>query len=111
MPKPNPNENKEEYVSRFMSSEEAQKSFPDKKQRLAVAYSKWKENHKMKEMFCLRGLSIKEENGEIILTGLLATTHPDRVGDILSKKAINQIIEHINDTSKAGGDVGSYRGV
>ena len=41
MPNPKKGETKEEYISRFMNSEEAKNSFPDEKQRLAVAYSKW----------------------------------------------------------------------
>lgn len=46
MPKPNPGESKKAYIARFMASEEAQKSFPDKKQRLAVAYSMWRKRSK-----------------------------------------------------------------
>lgn len=42
MPKPKQKENKYDFISRFMSSEEAKKDFPDKDQRLAVAYSLWK---------------------------------------------------------------------
>lgn len=42
MPNPNKGETKEEFIARFMSSPEAKKDFPDEKQRLAVAYSKWK---------------------------------------------------------------------
>ena len=49
MPYPKKDESQSEYISRFMSSEEAQKSYPDQKQRVAVAYSIWKEHHKKKE--------------------------------------------------------------
>jgi len=49
MPDPNPNESQDEYISRFMSSEEAQSSFPDIKQRLAVAYSKYRQSHGIKK--------------------------------------------------------------
>ena len=43
MPMPNESDKTEEhYIHRFMTSEEAKKSFPDEKQRLAVAYSEWK---------------------------------------------------------------------
>jgi len=45
MPKPNPGEKKQDYVKRFMESEEAKKSFPNRKQRLAVAYSMWRKKH------------------------------------------------------------------
>lgn len=43
MPRPNPGESEQAYVSRFMASAEAQKDFPDEKQRAAVAYSMFKE--------------------------------------------------------------------
>jgi len=114
MPNPKENESKEEFVKRFMSSEEAKKDYPDRKKRLAVAYSKWSEHHKnSKELICTRGLKLKEdeETGDIIVSGLVATTHPDRVGDILSEKVIDKIVDNINDTSKSGGDVGSFRSV
>lgn len=39
MPYPAPGEKRASYIKRFVKSKEAQKSFPDVKQRLAVAYS------------------------------------------------------------------------
>ena len=39
MPYPTKGEGTQHYVSRFMGSSEANKSFPDQKQRAAVAYS------------------------------------------------------------------------
>jgi hypothetical protein len=44
MPKPNPGEKKTDYIQRFMSSEEANKSYPDARQRYAVALSKWEKH-------------------------------------------------------------------
>lgn len=114
MPNPKPNESKEDFISRFMSSEEAKKDYPDKDQRLAVANSMWKKHSKSKESskrLCLKGLKLKEEEGEIIIHGLAATTHPDRVGDILSEHVIDQIVDYINDTGAAGGNSGAYRSV
>jgi len=49
MPDPREGEDKQSYVSRFVSSEEAKKSFPDIKQRLAVAYSKHRQKHGVKK--------------------------------------------------------------
>lgn len=43
MPRPKEGEDKEAYVSRFMASAEAQRDYPDQKQRAAVAYSMWGE--------------------------------------------------------------------
>jgi len=44
-PKPKKNEKRKEYVSRFVSNDAMQQEYPDKDQRLAVAYSKWR-SHK-----------------------------------------------------------------
>lgn len=46
MPYPTQNEDEQEYISRFMKSAEAIKDYPDEKQRVAVAYSLWKERNK-----------------------------------------------------------------
>ncbi len=46
MPYPTANENKQDYIERFVKSDEAQSSFPDLKQRLAVAYSLFRKKHK-----------------------------------------------------------------
>lgn len=46
MPDPKKGESQKKYVSRFMGSSEAAKSFPDPKQRAAVAYSKFKKGQK-----------------------------------------------------------------
>lgn len=42
MPLPQPHEKLKDFVARYAGSKEAQKSFPNQKQRLAVAYSVWK---------------------------------------------------------------------
>ena len=49
MPEPRSGEDRQSYVSRFVGSEEAKKSFPDIKQRLAVAYSKHRQKHGIKD--------------------------------------------------------------
>ena len=64
-----------------------------------------------KKRLCLKGLELKEDGEDIVVKGYAATTHPDNVGDILSEKAIQQIVDCINDTSKVGGNTGSYRSV
>ena len=65
---------------------------------------------KMKEHICLNGLK-KKEGEDYTYTALAATTHPDRVGDILSVNAITQIVDCMNDDSKAGDTSGSFRSV
>ena len=48
MPAPHKGEKRSKYVSRFMGSSEAVKSFPDAKQRAAVAYSMYRQHKGMK---------------------------------------------------------------
>jgi len=48
MPRPKKNEGEENFISRYMASKEAIRTFPDEKQRLAVAYSEYKD-YKKKE--------------------------------------------------------------
>jgi hypothetical protein len=45
MPEPHRGEPLNKFIGRYVSSKEATKSFPKKKQRLAVAYSEAKEAH------------------------------------------------------------------
>lgn len=44
MPKPNEGEKLQAFISRFMSSEAMKAEYPDHKQRLAVAYSTWRDS-------------------------------------------------------------------
>lgn len=45
MPEPIAGESQQAYISRFMKSQEAQGSFPNGNQRLAVAYNMYKQRH------------------------------------------------------------------
>jgi hypothetical protein len=42
LPKPNPDEQEKEFVSRCMSNETMKKEYPDQKQRVAVCFSQYK---------------------------------------------------------------------
>lgn len=59
--------------------------------------------------YCNSGLKFKEESE--IYQGLVATSHPDRVNDILSFKALNQIADYINNENSIGDQQGAYRSV
>jgi len=48
MPSPSKGEQKTDFVARCVSSDEAKKTFPDVKQRLAFCYSQWKNKDKVK---------------------------------------------------------------
>jgi len=108
LPTPRPKESEQNFVSRFMGNDKVIKEFPDEKQRLAVAHSKFKTSKKMKERICIKGLKLKEDGH---YTALAATTHPDRVGDILSVHSLHQMKDYINDKSTVGSQDGSYRAV
>lgn len=72
MPFPKPNESKDEFISRFMKSKEAEKDYPDSKQRLAVAYSIWKKSkEELKDWHKLDFvIPITESISEAIIDGL-----------------------------------------
>ena len=46
MPNPNPKEKQSDFVSRCMGDPEANKSFPDQKQRAAFCYSQYRRSKK-----------------------------------------------------------------
>jgi len=42
LPTPNTGEEQQKFVSRFMADKAMQREYPDKNQRLAVAFSQWR---------------------------------------------------------------------
>ena len=50
MPSPRKDEKERQFISRCVSSNEAKKSFPDQKQRVAFCYSQWKNKSKATRM-------------------------------------------------------------
>jgi hypothetical protein len=110
LPTPTKNESKDEYIKRFMGSEEATKSYPDSKQRLAVAYSMWREHSKSKkeEMFSdqkIESKSSKDDN--LVVGGYIATTHIDSgfdskklggfVRDKIDRKTLDKWAAELNE--------------
>jgi len=56
LPDPSDNDSQEDFVGRFMGDDYAQDDFPEQKQRLAVAYQKWRDKRGIepkKMMICL----------------------------------------------------------
>ena len=108
MPKPIKGESKEEFVARFMSSEEAKRDYPDKKQRLAIAYSMWRQHNKKMEInnFTVKapitksweervdvqkGSKIEKSNQrffEVTVSGL----KEDRDNEMMSQEAVDDMI-------------------
>ena len=48
MPKPRKNEKRSDYISRFITDDRMEEKYPDRKQRLAIAYSEWRKHRKNK---------------------------------------------------------------
>lgn len=108
MPKPNKNESKEEYIARFMSSEEAKRSFPDEKQRSAVAYSEWKKHEKKEtipfmvkcpisryweqEVEVTKGIGKVEKSNQRFVEVAVSGLKEDRDGEMMSQEAIDDMI-------------------
>ena len=106
MPKPKPNESREEFVNRYMSSEEAKKKFPDEKQRLAVAYTEYK-NRKEAEVIFVKAPITKFWEDEVTLNKSAGTIEKskqrfievtvsglkeDRDNEMMSQEAIDDMI-------------------
>ena len=76
MPSPHEGEQKKDYISRCMSSEEAKKDFPDSQQRVAFFHSKWEnksqwayeyEDTKTGELFYYSRKGTYRKNGRSLL--------------------------------------------
>ncbi len=50
IPTPRTGESQSDFMARFMSNSTMKTEYPDQKQRLAVAYSKWKKKKLSKEL-------------------------------------------------------------
>lgn len=104
MPKPRKGETKEEFIARFMSSEEAKRDFPDEKQRLAVAYSIWEQHHKKELNFVPISKAytkdiVREQEGKIVKIGeekyfeaVVSGLKEDRDNEYMSEEAIEDMI-------------------
>ncbi len=110
LPTPKADEAEADFVSRFMGDKEANATFPDQKQRSAVAYEKWKNRNKT--VAALRApiaysqpneVEVDEING-IIRNVALMTIGPARGhGFDIDETTIRQLCELINaDPSGAG---------
>lgn len=64
---PKKGEEKQEFISRFMSTELAKKEFPDNKQRVAVAYSQWERKDKLEETVEYKKVRLNEERDSILV--------------------------------------------
>ncbi len=73
MPKPRKGENKDDFISRCMSSEEAKNDFPDQDQRLAVCNSFWDQRNNEGSM--LVTLTVKADTAAIRHEELAGVDH------------------------------------
>jgi hypothetical protein len=49
LPKPEANENQQDFISRCMANDVMNSEFPEQDQRAGVCYSQWREEHKLEE--------------------------------------------------------------
>lgn len=73
MPRPNEGESKEDFIKRYMDSEEAKKTFPDEKQRYAAANGVWKKHNEIAPLNFNYNVAI-EESGTIDSDFIIAGT-------------------------------------
>lgn len=118
LPTPSQDESKDKFVSRCISFVKHENSKTPDKQAQAMCFSQWKKKSSTKERrYCKLPISIREEGEEFYSEGFIATTHPDRAEEdgynstMLSKKAIQQICDYINDRVATTKGVGSTRAV
>lgn len=117
MPTPLENESKQEFIDRFLSDSLMIEEYPDTNQRLAVTNSEWdKTLTKEVRRFTMPLIKEFEEvDGEFYSQGYVATTHPDRAlsddfdGDILSKEALQTIVDLINSEVATADGLGATR--
>lgn len=119
MPTPNKGESKEDYIKRFMSSKEAISSYPNKKQRYAVALSMWKKSHKeMAKLNFNYNIAIEESgmvNSDFIIAGtaINATTTSNNhkfLPEVLQESAktligVPLLVDHENKVENIKGRV------
>src|SRR3972149_1222641 len=121
MPNPKKGESQADYVKRFMGSEEAKRDFPDEKQRLAVAHSKyreWKKSNSNQELILNYNVPIIESgilDNDFIIQGIAinATTtgnnHKFLVEELKESagtlKGVPLLVDHKNEISAIKGRV------
>lgn len=90
MPAPKKGESKDDYISRFMSDDVMKSEYPDEKQRMAVATSKWEDNQKNMS----DDKTYVLDNVEIFESGKWN-------GDNYTEKDLDDIVIAFNDTRDA----------
>lgn len=96
MPKPNTDESKDAFIHRYMADGEARKSFPEEKQRYAVALSIWEHRNTLSEAMNAAGFHGEREGAEPFpgrhlqpgIVGYPEMTHP-----ISGKQGIDILVE------------------
>ena len=62
--------------------------------------------NKLLKLSATTGIDFKEKDGEFFAEGFVATTHPDRVNDVIPKSTIQKIVEKINN-NRANSEAGA----
>lgn len=96
MPRPDPTETKDAFIARYMGDSEARKSFPDEKQRYAVALSLFEHRNTLVEAANNLGYNSEKHGaepfgGRHIQTGIVG--YPEMKHPISGKQGINILVE------------------
>jgi hypothetical protein len=108
MPNPKKDESEEEFVSRYMGSEEAKKKFPDEKQRAAVAHSEYKNRKKSEDDLVFvkapvskfweedveisKSANTTEKSNQRFIEVTVSGLKEDRQGEMMSQEAVDDMI-------------------
>jgi len=110
MPSPNKGESQNDFISRCMSSNESQNSFPDQKQRTAFCHSQWKnkgkssggifiyEDPKTGELYHYSRKGIHKKNGRTLI--FVKQSKGETMKDIITQ--IDESMQDIAADEKAG---------
>lgn len=91
MPAPRSGESRQDFVSRFMSDEDMKKEFPKQKQRLAVAFQKWRDAQGEKSIDPIIDGLIQSMAEEL----KAAETYEDRAQMVAADKNLLAVYAHI----------------
>jgi len=103
MPKPKEGESRKDFVGRCVPIVMDEGTAKDNKQAVAVCNSMYEKKESKKEqsghLSKVRGIEIKEVEGEFYASGFIATTHVDEVNDKIPKVTLEQWAKAINGGS------------
>ena len=114
LPTPRKGETQDEFISRFMSNEEAKREFPDQEQRTAVAFETWRRSKKSadslktfhfkcsikrcweEEVALNKSLGDETKTTERFMETIVSGLKEDRDKERMSQNAIDGMVKQYN---------------